>query len=75
MPIYYYLIQRKSDGKKFVAYGNLKNIAEGLSYLFEFVSEDYIYGIKTKYGIIKNISSDKKYNSKEYKVLHQYICA
>lgn len=50
MEIYCYLIQRNSDGKKFIAYGNTKIPSEGISYLFEFANENYSYPISTPYG-------------------------
>lgn len=58
MKNFYYLIQRKADGKKFIAHGNKKECSIGLSYLFEFVGDDYPYAVKTPYGLIKNVSSD-----------------
>ena len=72
--IYVYLVERKSDGEKFVMITNLNsrnwmNIGMG-KYLFQLVSPSYEYGILTPYGVRSNVSSDYKYNSSEYVVLH-----
>lgn len=71
MKNFYYLIQRKTDGKKFIAHGNKKECSIGLSYLFEFVGDDYPYAVKTPYGFIKNVSSDMKFDGKNYMIIHQ----
>lgn len=71
MKNFYYLIQRKADGKKFITHGNKKECSTGLSYLFEFVGVDYPYAIKTPYGLIKNVSSNMKFDGKNYRIIHQ----
>ena len=71
MKNFYYLIQRKTDGQKFIAHGNRKEHYIGLSYLFEFVNNDYPYAVKTPYGLIKNVSSDIKFDGNSYRIIHQ----
>ena len=55
-------------------YGNVKDkiTGNGISYLFSFTSDDYKYGINTPYGKRNNISTGIKYNSKQYRIVHQY---
>ena len=69
---YSYLVERRSDGKRFVMNGNLKecNIGSG-RYLYDFANRDYEYSRLTHYGHIMNISTGKKYNSKRYRIIYQ----
>jgi hypothetical protein len=73
--IYAYLVERKSDGEKFVMLTNLDsrnwmNIGMG-KYLFRLVSPNYEYGVMTPYGMRNNVTSDTdKYNTRQYRVLH-----
>ena len=71
MKKYCYLIQRKNDGKKFVAYGNTKIPSEGISYLFDFANENYPYPISTAYGDRKNVSNGAHFDGRYYSIIHQ----
>ena len=65
------MIERKSDGETFCAFGNFKEAWDRPSALFQFVTDDYKYGILSPFGMRNNISCDLKYNSKDYKVIRQ----
>lgn len=72
MKMYVYLVLNKKTGNKYVMIGNLKNHNMGSGrYLYKFVGDSYKYAKKTPYGLISNISCDLKYNSKQYKIIHQ----
>lgn len=74
MKTYVYLVVNKVNGNKYVMIGNLKNCNIGIGsgrYLYQFVSDNYKYAKETPYGLISNISCELKYNSEEYKVVHQ----
>lgn len=73
MKIFCYLVERIADGKKFISYGNPKISCYRSPYLFEFVAKDYPYACSCCYGYHRNISSDFKYNSKEYRIINQTI--
>lgn len=68
---YIYLVERKSDKKLFTMHGNLNLAWMGVSPLFDFVADNYRYKVKTPFGNICNVSSDFKYNSKDYSVIKQ----
>lgn len=69
---YTYLVEHKKTGEKWLMIGNLKDVNAGSGrYLYSFVNEDYKVAIKTPYGLRSNITTGKKYNSKDYKVVHQ----
>lgn len=68
---YCYLVIRKADGKKFLAYGNFKFAWQRPSALYEFVTEDYECAYESPYGLRCNISSENRYNSAHYSVIHQ----
>lgn len=72
MKTYYYLVESK-NGNRYVMYGNVKDkiTGNGISYLFSFASDDYKYGINTPYGRCSNVSTGIKYNSKQYRIVHQ----
>ena len=72
--MYVYLVVNKTNKNKYMMIGNLKNCNMGIGsgrYLYQFVNDDYKYAIETPYGLISNISCELKYNSEEYKVVHQ----
>lgn len=72
MNTYLNLVMNKINGKKYLMIGNLKNCnIDSGRYLYPFVDERYPYAKKTPYGLRSNVSSDIKYNSREYKVVHQ----
>lgn len=72
MKMYIYLVADRINGDKYVMIGNLKNCNIGSGrYLYQLVNEDYRYAKKTPYGLRSNISSDIKYDSRNYKVVHQ----
>lgn len=68
---YIYLVERIRDKKKFVMIGNLKSRWMGVSPLYHFVSKQALYGQKTPFGRVCNISSCEKYDSDKYKVIDQ----
>lgn len=68
---YCYLVERKGDGEKFVMYGDLKQAWLKVTNLFQFVSTEYKHAKESPFGLRRNISSDLKYNSKDYRVLRQ----
>lgn len=68
---YYYLVERKRDGERFCMFGNLKLAWLGVSHLFQFVPESYGYAISSPFGLIHNVASDLKYNSRDYRVIYQ----
>ena len=70
---YIYLVERKRDKEKFVMYGNFKTSWMRVSALYRFVSENAMYGQKTPFGRVSHISSDEKYDSKRYRVVHQIV--
>ena len=55
---YEYLVRRKRDGELFVALGNFKAGWNRPKYLYQFVGENYPYGVFTPWGKRKNISVD-----------------
>ena len=67
---FWYLVVRKTDGKKFVMDCDLKNPENvgGGKYLYDIV--DNCKRIKTPYGYMHNISTGVKYNSTDYKIVH-----
>lgn len=70
--MYVYLVVNRVNGNKYVMIGNLKNCNMGSGrYLYHFVTANYKYAKESPYGLISNISCGLKYNSKQYKVLHQ----
>lgn len=74
MKMYVYLVENKANGNKYVMIGNLKNCNVGSGrYLYQLVNEDYEYARKTPYGVRNNISTGIKYNSKQYRVVHQMV--
>lgn len=68
---YCYLVERKKDRNKFVMYGNLKQTWLGVTHLFQLVSAGYKHAKESPFGLRQNISSDLKYNSKDYRVVRQ----
>ena len=62
---YCYLVERKYDKEKFVMFGNLKLPWIGITPLYFFVSNTYEYAKNTPFGLVSNVSSDLRYNSKE----------
>lgn len=70
---YCYLVRRKRDGKLFCTYGNFKEAWNRPKYLFNLVSSAYIYAVKLPFGnlLASNVSSDLRYNSKDYSVIRQ----
>ena len=68
---YCYLVERKSDSKKFCTYGNFKEAWNRPAYLFQFVSDSYEYAITSPFGLISNVSCDLRYNSNDYRVMRQ----
>lgn len=69
---YFYLVENKANGNRYVMRGNLKdrNMGSG-RYLYEIVGEKYEYARNSPYGFICNISTGIKYNSKQYRIVHQ----
>lgn len=65
-----YLIERKSDGEKFCAFGNFKEAWNRPTALFQF-TDTYEHGIPSPFGMRKNISCDLRYNSNNYRVIRQ----
>ena len=84
MKIYNYLIKRKTDGELFYAHGNKHDQAIGLSCLFEIVDPKEINegcAIPVKFGRYvsktiwhRNVSTDNKFNGKEYDIIYQTRC-
>ena len=70
---YCYWVRRKRDGKLFCTYGNFKEAWNRPKYLFNLVSSAYIYAVKLPFGnlLASNVSSDLRYNSKDYSVIRQ----
>lgn len=69
---YFYLVENKSNGSRYVMMGNLKDSNMGCGrYLYEIVGDKYEYARNTPYGFRSNISTGIKYNSKYYRVVHQ----
>lgn len=70
---YCYLVRRKRDGKLFCTYGNFTEAWNRPKYLFNLVSSAYIYAVKLPFGnlLASNVSSDLRYNSKDYSVIRQ----
>lgn len=64
---------KKRDGKLFCTYGNFKEAWNRPKYLFNLVSSAYIYAVKLPFGnlLASNVSSDLRYNSKDYSVIRQ----
>ena len=85
MEMYNYLVKRKADGKLFYLYGNFKNPAHGVSYLFDIVDDENSEAMVNaglafpcdfgRYGSFarRNVSNDTKYNSREYSVIYQIL--
>lgn len=71
MKQYVYLVKRVSDGRLFVTYGNFKKAFNRPVYLYNFAPKNYEYKKATPFGEVYNISSDLKYNSKEFHVIRQ----
>ncbi len=72
MKMYVYLVINKTNGKKYMMVANLKNCNMGTGrYLYDFINSDYEYAHETPYGFRSNIPLDLKYNSTDYKVVHQ----
>ena len=66
-----YLVERKSDGQKFIMVGDLKDCNSGSGrYLYNFVFDDYKYARETPYGLRNNVSTGAKYNSRQFRVVH-----
>lgn len=67
---YLYLVERISDGVKFCTVGNFKESWNRPCAVIPFVKEDYPYAIKTPFGAINNVSTER-YDTKKFKVLYQ----
>lgn len=70
MKNFIYLVERKSDKKKFITYGNFKVSWNRPCAVFPFVSTAYEYAKQTVFGLVSNVSC-ARYNTKEFKVLYQ----
>lgn len=69
---YEYLVRRKRDGELFVVLGNFKTDWNRPKYLYQFVGENYPYGVSTPWGKRKNISVDGiSLEDGGYKVIRQ----
>lgn len=68
---YCYLIERKRDKKRFLAFGNFKEAGNRPKYLFDFVSDSYEYAKESPFGLRSNISNGLRYDSKTYRVIRQ----
>lgn len=73
--IFYLLVERKSDGKRFVMWGNIKVKWYGYTYLFDFCPETHSNGIQTPFGRIYERDTDMRFNSREYEVINKMLCA
>lgn len=74
MKKYVYLVLNKTNGNQYTMIGNLKNENVGSGrYLYQFVSDGYQYAKKSPYGLISNMTCGMKYNSEQYRVLHQTV--
>ena len=82
--LYNYLVKRKNDGKLFYLYGNFKSAGWGVGNLTEVISEETEHMVNAgrafytnfgKYGTLahRNISTDLKYNSRDYSVIYQTV--
>lgn len=66
--MYVYLVERKSDNKRFAMVGDIDDTNAGSgTYSYNFTSANK-YAIKTPYGLRSNVSTGK--NSKQYKIIH-----
>lgn len=77
---YCYLLERKTDGKHFCAFGNFKATSYGQHpcVLFDLLPETYIdYSCQqTPFGMARNISSDLRCDGiykKQYNILQQQV--
>lgn len=71
---YVYLIRRKADGKKFVAYGDFHRASIRPAYLFDFAPSNYEYKKPTPFGYVYNVSSGLKCDPTKFSVIRQVKC-
>lgn len=67
---YIYLVERISDGVRFCTVGNFKQAWNRPCAVIPFIKDDYPYAIKTPFGTISNVSTER-YDTKKFKVLYQ----
>lgn len=68
---YCYLMERKSDGKKFVTFGNFREAWNKPASLYDFVTKMYPYPQETPFGLCAHISNGLRCDRELFKVIQQ----
>ena len=72
LELYIYLVERITDKKKFVMYGNTKPNWYGLTNLFELEPEN-CQCVTCHYGNRGNITTDLCYDNRHYQIINQEV--